>query len=130
MVDDIDRRVAESSTDDRPRDIETSLDTVFRVLSNRTRLFALYALQDLAEGVVDLESLVEEVATLTVGLADHSFTRDRYVDIAADLYFWHLPVLADVGVVDYDTRHHTIRYESSTNLETWVRRVRREELGC
>ena len=128
MTEDVERRVVDSSTDSTSREIESSLDTVFRVLSNRTRRFALYALHDVPDGVLDLQSLIEEVVTLTVGLDAHPFTRERYVDIASDLYFWHLPVLAEVGAIDYDTRHETIRYRTPPTLEKWVTRVRAEEL--
>lgn len=127
MTDETERRVVDVSTDGLSRDIESSLDTVFRVISNQTRRFALYALQDVADGVVDLEALIDEVATLIVGLETQPITRDRYMEIASDLYYWHLPVLADVGVIDYDTRQDTVRYLSSPTLEKWVKRARTDE---
>jgi len=128
VTDDAERRVVNLSSDTISRDIETSLDTVFRVLANQTRRFALYALHDVPDGVLDLETLIEEVVTLTASLDIHAFTQERYVDIASDLYYWHLPVLADVGAIDYDTRHDTIRYLTPPSLEEWVARVRAAEL--
>lgn len=105
-----------------------SLDAVLEVLANRRRRYALYALADLPDGVVSLDALVEEVATLVAARDGVALTRDQYQDIAIELYHWHLPVLADVGVVDCDVRHDTIRYRSHPVLETWVARTRRDEL--
>lgn len=106
-----------------------SLDTVFEVLANRRRRFALYALTDASNGVVALDTLFEDVATLIAALDDDPVTRDRYLDIAADLYHWHLPVLDDVGLVECDTRSQTVRYLCDPTLETWLDRVKRDELG-
>lgn len=109
-------------------DLTLSLDTVFEVLANQRRRFALYTLTDAPNGVVDLDALFEDVVTLEAALADEALTRDHYVDAAADLYHWHLPVLADVGLVDRDDRSGTIRYRGQSMLETWLDRVRDDEL--
>lgn len=106
-----------------------SFDTVLEVLANRTRRFALYSLTESADGVTDLRRLVEEVVTLEAATGDVAVRRDRYLEVATDLYHWHLPVLADVGVVDCDGRHETIRYVGHPRLESWLDRIRREELG-
>lgn len=106
-----------------------SLDAVLYVLANRSRRYVLYALTDAAEGVTDLATLVEEVATLEAARSEAALRRDRYLEVATDLYHWHLPALADVGVVDCDDRHDTVRYRGNPTLETWLARVRRDELG-
>lgn len=106
-----------------------TLDAVLYVLANRSRRFVLYTLSDAAEGVTDLATLVEDVATLEAAMDEAALRRDRYLEVATDLYHWHLPALADVGVVDCDGRHDTIRYRDHPALETWLTRVRRDELG-
>ena len=106
-----------------------SLDDVLEVLSNRRRRFVLYSLADAAERVADFPTLVEDVATLEAAMDEAALRRDRYLDLAADLYHWHLPVLADVGVVDCDGRNDTIRYRDNPTLETWLARTRGDELS-
>lgn len=106
-----------------------SLDAVLYVLANRSRRYVLYALADATEGVTDLATLVEEVATLEAARSEAAIRRDRYLEVARDLYHWHLPALADVGVVDFDGRHGAVRYRDHPTLSTWLDRVRRDELG-
>jgi hypothetical protein len=105
-----------------------SLDTVFELLANRRRRFALYSLTDADDGMVDLAALIEDVATLEAALLERAITRRRYLDVGTDLYEWHLPVLTDVGLIECDLRHGTIRYWPDSRLETWVDRVRAEEI--
>ncbi|WP_098727499.1 hypothetical protein [Natrinema sp. CBA1119] len=105
-----------------------SLDTVLEVLSNQRRRFALYTLIDTSTDVVDLQTLIEDVATLEAARADEALTRDRYLAVGSDLYHWHLPVLTDVGIVETDTRSGSIRYSRTDLLETWAGRVRQDEL--
>lgn len=105
-----------------------ALDTVFELMANQQRRFALYTLSSAKNGVVAFDTLVEEVATLEAALTGDALTRYGYQDVAADLHQWHLPVLADVGVTDYDDRSGTIRYRSHPTLETWVSRARCDEV--
>lgn len=105
-----------------------SLDTVLEVLADRTRRFALYSLADTVDGVTDVETLVEEVATLEAARRDAAVRRDRYLELATDRYHWQLPVLAEVGIVDSDGSGETIRYRRDPTVGAWLARVRRGEL--
>ena len=105
-----------------------SLDTIFEIIADRRRRFSLYAFIDAPDETLAFESLVEDVATLEAAVDEHPITRDRYLSAAADLYHWHLPVLAEVGVVDYDERSGVVRYLARPLLETWVARVKQDEL--
>lgn len=105
-----------------------SLDTVFEVLANRRRRFALYTLLDARNGVVPFDALVEDVATLLAAVDGDAVRCDRYLELGTDLYHWHLPVLADVGLIDYDPRQKTIRYWPDPLLEHWLKRVKQDEL--
>lgn len=105
-----------------------SLDTALELVADQRRRFALYTLVDSSEGVVTLHELFEDVATLAAALDQEALTRDRYFDIASDLYHWHLPVLADVGVISCDPRNKTIRYLQCPTLDRWVQQVRQDEL--
>lgn len=106
-----------------------SLDTVFELLSNRRRRFVLYTLEDAADGIVDLRDLIEEVTTLEAGLVGEACSRTRYLDVASDLYHWHLEVLANTGVLSFDKRSATVRYQPVAALEEWLDRARVDELG-
>lgn len=105
-----------------------SLDTVLELLANQRRRFTLYSLLDSDSNLIEFEILIEDVATLEAALADHALTRERYQDVAADLYQWHLPVLDDVGVIDYDARHDLIRYFGHSLLHKRVTCIRQDEL--
>ncbi|WP_457852013.1 DUF7344 domain-containing protein [Halalkalicoccus ordinarius] len=98
------------------------------LLANQRRRFTLYSLLDSDNDLIELETLIEDVATLEAAVADHVLTRERYRDVAADLYQWHLPVLADVGVIDYDSRHDLIRYFGHSLLHKRATCLREDEL--
>jgi len=112
-----------------PAGSSLSLDTVFELLANRRRRFILYSLTDAVDGMADLRSVIEDVATLEAALEKRAFTRQHLLDVGTDLYEWHIPVLTDVGVIECDARHGTIRYWSQPLLETWLERARTDELG-
>lgn len=105
-----------------------SLDTVLELLADQRRRFTLYSLLDSDSTLIEFETVIEDVATLEAALADHALTRERYQDVAADLYQWHLPVLDDVGVIDYDARHDLIRYFGHSLLQKWATHIRQDEL--
>ncbi len=106
-----------------------SFDTVFELLANKRRRFALYSLLDSSENPIEFETLIEDVATLEAAVLRQLLTRELYQDIAADLYQWHLPVLSDVGIVGCDPRHELIRCLDQPLLARWAARVRHDELN-
>lgn len=105
------------------------LDTVLELLANQRRRFTLYSLLDTDDDLIEFETLVEDVATLEASQANEALTRKQYLNVAADLYHWHLPVLADVELIDCDARHGLIRYHDHSLLTTWTIRVRQDELS-
>ncbi|ADJ16883.1 DUF7344 domain-containing protein [Halalkalicoccus jeotgali] len=104
-----------------------SLDTVLELLANQRRRFALYSLLTADGSSVEFEPLIEDVATLEAALTEDALTRERYQDVAADLYQWHLPVLDDVGIIDYDPRQDLIRVFEDSCLRKWTLRVQQDE---
>lgn len=106
-----------------------SFDTIFELLANKRRRFALYSLLDSSDALIKFETLIEDVATLEAAVLRQPLTRELYQDIATDLYQWHLPVLSDVGIVDCDPRHELIRCLDHPLLVRWAVRVRQDELG-
>jgi hypothetical protein len=106
-----------------------SLDTVLELIDNQRRRFALYSLLDAGDSTVEFKVLIEDVATLEAAVTDHALTHERYQDVAADLYQWHLPVLDDVGVIDYDSRHDLIRLFEDSFLRNLTLRVQQDEFS-
>lgn len=109
-------------------DSSLELDTIFELLANQRRRLTLYVLTDATDEVVTLGDLFEDVTALSAAINDTAFTKDRYRAIARDLYHWHLPVLADVGLIDCDARHEVIRYLNAPALDPWIARARSDEL--
>lgn len=107
---------------------DLDLDTVFEVLANSVRRLGLYALVDASDGVLNFQGLLEDVVTLDAAIHQRPVTRDRLLELGRDLYEWHLPVLADVGVIDLDARHETIRYVRTPLLDFWLDTVRDYEI--
>lgn len=105
-----------------------SLDTIFEVLADRHRRFVLYGLVDAPDGVLEWNELLEDVATLEAGIEHGALRRDQVLDTASELHHWHLPVLADVGLVERDERQGTIRYLPHPAVERWVSQARGDEL--
>lgn len=105
------------------------LDTVFELLANERRRFAVYALLEPPAGMIAFDDLVDAVAELEAADGRGSGTDERRRSIAADLHHWHLPVLEDVGVVTYDDRSEIVQYHGNPALEAWTERVAADELG-
>jgi len=90
-----------------PNDVQTDdvspelrLSDAYRLLSVYRRRLALEALES-RDVPVPLEDLAAEIARREAALDDLSpETSER---VAVDLHHCHLPMLADAGVVDYDS---------------------------
>ena len=107
--------------------VTDELDTDFDLLRDARRRYLLYYLCEMYGNAAELEAVANAVykyETAGTDAAEHS-TRES-VRIA--LHHIHLPLLADAGVVDYDTRQGTVRFTGDSTLEEWVERARREEL--
>ena len=98
-----------------------SRDDVLDVLSNRRRRFAIHYLKHHRSEEVSLRQLAERVASWenekAVAELDHR-ERKRVVNA---LRQFHLPKMADHGVVDYEPRRGTIRLtEAAASTEFYV----------
>lgn len=102
--------------------------TALELLAAPRRRFALYALTDASQSAIGFEALVERVADLEARSTDGAAGDAHPGRIARDLHYWHLPVLADVGVAEYDERSRSVRYRGDRTLDRWLERARRDEL--
>lgn len=104
-----------------------SLDTVFDILSNRRRRFALYHLHDQRDAV----ATVTEIAR-TVAQRERTYCAgdDPGVDsIVTELVHVHFPALEGAGIVEFDQRSETVRYHRQPSLEEWLEHAFHVELA-
>lgn len=84
-----------------------SIDTLFATLSDARRRYVIHYLLDREDGVADVGTLAERIAAWERA----TDRRDAPVeDVIVDLHHAHLPLLADVGLVEYDQRSGAVRY--------------------
>lgn len=104
----------------------TRLEAIFGTLADTRRRYLLYCLtRDPAE-VRELSELAADVAAVEEA-ADVSVESPTSESVEIDLHHRQLPRLADVGLIDYDTRQGTVRFTGSPTLETWVDLARQKE---
>lgn len=106
----------------------THLDRVFEVLSSRWRRYVLYFLSQIPGRVVERDQLVEAVRYCDKADRDTSGVPSRDA-VARDLHHRHLPLLDDVGVIEYDRRQGTVRYEGRPSIEEWLDHAHLRETG-
>ena len=103
-----------------------SLDLVFEVLSDRRRRYALYHLRESPESVATVSDVVGYICRQEVE-SDES-RPDLRRSIRTTLQHFHLPKLADAGVIEYDERTETIRYWGQPSLDEWLEHAYYTEL--
>ena len=104
------------------------IDTFFEILADHRRRFVLYVLTDEASGVIEFESLVDRVMQYEQDVLRDQPEEHHRKGIVADLEHWHLPVLEDVGLIEFDERSETVRYWTCPYLEEWSNFVRSKEI--
>ena len=100
--------------------ITPSFDTLFDLLAERRRRYALYALLGTEDGLADVETLVDEVAMQEARTRDVTLTESLRETVADDLRETHLPQLADEDIVEYDVRSDVVRYWRQPTLEEYL----------
>jgi hypothetical protein len=103
------------------------LDSVFNLLQAARRRYLLYYLYNEDEPVLSLETVVEAVQEYEAAENGDDEPPSRQ-EVRTSLVHTHLPKLADVGVLDYDPRRGTVRFEGYPPLEEWLSWARRLEL--
>jgi len=87
-------------------------DSLYRSLAQQRRRNILRCLQDAENEVIQLDTLVEDIVQKEV-----DFPKSDKESIRIDLYHVHLPLLNEMGVIDFDYRSETVRYLSHPRLE-------------
>lgn len=88
------------------------LSQYFRALSDDRRRLALYYLSQ--QGSADLDELARHVAGREAERPPESLAEQEYERAASELYHEHLPLLSDVGLVEFDPRSKHARFREPT----------------
>ncbi|AEH38265.1 DUF7344 domain-containing protein [Halopiger xanaduensis] len=131
------RRGSNESTPDRPSPTESAvtdpattnrLDELFSLLSNSRRRWLLYALATADGAVVERSQLVSWLADVEAsGAAESNDALEGR--IAHDLHHNQLPRLEAAGIVDYDPRQGTVRYDGLPFRTEWLEHAHYKETG-
>jgi hypothetical protein len=84
-------------------DDEVPIDRVFEILKNERRRRVLTTL-DRADGPVELGVLAETIAAFENGTTPERVDSTQRKRVYVALYQCHLPKMADLGVIEYDSR--------------------------
>jgi Arc/MetJ-type ribon-helix-helix transcriptional regulator len=97
-----------------------SFDTLFDLLADSRRRYALYALTGTEDGLADVETLADEVALWEARTGDAKLSETRRQEVADELREEHLPRLADADIAEYDERSDAVRYWRQPTLEEYL----------
>jgi DNA-binding transcriptional ArsR family regulator len=88
-------------------DAETALDEMFRALANERRRRVLCVLYQ-ESTPIDVKSLAREVTVQKAANNSETVTEESIRRTRISLHHKHLPVLADLGFIDYDAEKNII----------------------
>ncbi|MFC7154297.1 hypothetical protein ACFQPA_02350 [Halomarina halobia] len=92
------------------KQIERSVDTHLRLLSNRRRRYALACLQEYGPSIA-LADLADEVAVREHDAPLPAIDERAVLDVYMSLYHSHVPKFVDAGIVEYDQERDLVRIE-------------------
>ena len=105
-----------------------SRDDAFEMLSNRRRRYALQFLSD-TTGPTSLSDLAEQVAAWENETSLDSISASERKTVYTSLQQFHLPKMADAGVIEFDRRAGDVRLtESANDLDIYLELVDRYEI--
>jgi hypothetical protein len=110
---------------DERRSGPLSMSTVFELLSERRRRYALYHLID-TDGPVDFDALVAQIVDWETG--DLRPPRGHEARVTASLHHLHLPRFEEAGVATYDAAAGTVRYLGSEKIESQLSEIKKSDL--
>ncbi|WP_121822014.1 DUF7344 domain-containing protein [Halostella salina] len=102
-----------------------TLDTVFSLLSNRRRRYAIYCLLDTETETIEYGALAEQVAAWE---ENGDPTEAQLESVRADLYHSHLPRLDAENVADFDPRSGVVRFRGQPTVEEYAEHAAHQEL--
>jgi len=98
---------------------EPTDDEVFELLSNQRRRFVLHYLRRNPEASVSLSTLSERVAGWENDTDPAELAYSERKSVRNSLHQFHLPKLADAGIVTYDDRASEVTLEDPTVVDAY-----------
>ena len=110
------------------QDASLSEETIFEVLSNRRRRFAIHALKR-ADGPMEVKGLSERVAAWEHGITPDSVEYDQRRNVHSTLTRTHLPMLDEHGVIEYDEETNLVEPTAAlADLDIYIEVLRGREI--
>jgi hypothetical protein len=106
-----------------------SFDTLFDLLADSRRRYALYALVGAEDGLADVETLADEVAMWEARTDDTTISDAIRTEIEDELRETHLPCLAEADILEYDDRSDVARYWRQPTLEEYLEHTHYKEFS-
>jgi hypothetical protein len=106
-----------------------SFDTLFDLLADSRRRYALYALVGAEDGLADVETLADEVAMWEARTDDSTISDSIRTEIEEELRETHLPCLAEADILEYDDRSDVARYWRQPTLEEYLEHTHYKEFS-
>ena len=117
-----------TATRSAARDVSLSEETVFDVLSNRRRRFAVHALKR-AEGHVTVADLSTRIAAWEHGIDPDAVDYDQRRNVHSTLKRTHLPMLEESGVIEYDAEANVVEPAAAlADLDIYIEVLRGREI--
>lgn len=110
----------ENGEDNRDGFESESLSRLLKAVADQRRRTVLYTLEESDADVTSLDDFADEIA-----LQDSQFNDPEKVRLV--LHHKDLPKLAELGLLDYDSRSGTVRYRSDPTIEEFLEALRNLE---
>lgn len=105
-----------------------SEETIFDVLSNQRRRFAIHALKH-ADGPMEVKEVSEHVAAWEHGISPNAVEYDQRRNVHSTLTRTHLPLLEKNGVIEYDEEANLVEPTAALNdLDIYIEVLRGREI--
>ena len=113
-------RSQNGDAEDWSTELDSGLDDVLVLLSDRTRRAALYVLSETADDAMFVVDLAQKVALF-------EDTSDDIETVLTELTHAHLPQMAAASVVEYDDESNMVRYAGDDRVESLLARTKAVE---
>jgi len=120
-TDDTDEDADDGDAGESPRGPRhLSVDAILGLLAQQERRDLIQRLQQESKNSCSFEKIVEHLLSKT---ADRTGERPGHDNMEVQLQHVHLPKLADAGLIEYDVRSQTVRYNSHDEVEQLLERI-------
>jgi hypothetical protein len=109
--------------------VESSLDVVFTVLSERHCRYVLYYFVQSEVDLASTDELEEAVRMIDAQTSQENKNTTGGYDLTETLVEESLPYLERTGAVEYDSRSESVRYCGEPRLEEYAAHAAYQELG-